>query len=676
MSGGTGQSNGDYVPDARLTEIFDAVEQQAPEVVEALCPVFGSLADLEERYADETLVGQGGLKEVYKAFDRRTRQWVALARLRRDRGLHYCDLFIREAWLISSLSHPNIIKVHDAGADENGRPFFTMDLKGSTTLADLVRAGKATAQADLLEVFQKVCEAVAYAHSEGVIHLDLKPENIQCDRFGEVLVCDWGLGQSLVGPQAESDDAFPRSRVESETLLGQVQGTLGYMAPEQVVEGRPKDERTDVFALGCVLHALLCGEPPFSGTMEEVVRETAETSVPPLRARYPDRRIPVGLEAVVLKATARRPDDRYASAVELKDDVHKYLTGYATGAEQPGFIREARLFFRRNWLPSCIAATALFVLTVLSVLFVQRLGRERLATEEERLRVNRLLEEVDLLSSEYESLSEQSAVSTKQLATELGRAAGRLAALGMSHRPLEAMQQADTLVDTAFSLDPGNGMARWQRFVLDCIRLDHRAALSHPSRPSSGQWRLANAFPHFAFNEQSRPSREQLLALFRTAFEQQADVKAHLEWILMYHAATVPEHTDLSRELNALLGVYNGGEDHVRLSYSPRDSSMTVWSDREYLALRTQFGPLGTCLLRIVPARKLRVETSGELAFKELNHLPVEELDVTACRDIGLSRITYLPQLRVFRMRKGQAKPEAVHDRIYTNEPFEIVEVE
>ena len=216
-----------YVPDHRLHEAYLQANLLDEEGLEAICPSYLELAENEMRYRDESRLGQGGTKEVFKSWDCRSRRWVAIARLREDRGPELYDQFVHEAWLTSSLNHPNIINIYDVGVDGDGRPFFTMDLKGETTLSDLTREQGMRNRRELLGVFLKICNAVSHAHSRGVIHLDLKPDNVQVDQFGEVLVCDWGLARHITDEEAPLDPAWRSSaptRVDNTTLHGTRQG--------------------------------------------------------------------------------------------------------------------------------------------------------------------------------------------------------------------------------------------------------------------------------------------------------------------------------------------------------------------------------------------------------------------------------------------------------------------
>ena len=148
------------------------------------------LSSLTKTYELGELVGSGGLKEVFVCQDMRTQRDVAYATVKQGLGAFYDAVLVHEARLTARLSHPNIIKIYDLGLDEQGRPYFTMDLKSNVNLLEYSRDASTFRK---LEVFGVVCQAISYAHSQRIIHLDLKPDNIQCDRFGEVLVCDWGL---------------------------------------------------------------------------------------------------------------------------------------------------------------------------------------------------------------------------------------------------------------------------------------------------------------------------------------------------------------------------------------------------------------------------------------------------------------------------------------------------
>ena len=167
---------------------------------EDISPLYNSIAEITQRYQSHELIGQGGMKEVYRVYDAKMARHVALAKPLSGHLSDRFDAFLREAHLTARLEHPGIIEVFDIGIDDRDRPFFTMELKKGRSIRDLVREVQENAGEKRPpirgrpEIFMRICEAIAYAHSRRVLHLDIKPSNIQIGEFGEVQVCDWGLG--------------------------------------------------------------------------------------------------------------------------------------------------------------------------------------------------------------------------------------------------------------------------------------------------------------------------------------------------------------------------------------------------------------------------------------------------------------------------------------------------
>lgn len=161
-----------------------------------------------------------------------------------------------------------------------------MDLKGNTSLDDLIHSGEQD-QSTLLRVFLKIADAIAYAHSREIIHLDLKPENIQTDAFGEVLVCDWGLGKTI--SDIEENVPLPGTAevLDNMTLVSEIKGTPGFMAPEQIEPDGSKDHRTDIFSLGCILYTIITGEPPFTGDQKEILTTTSRAAIADPSEKFP-----------------------------------------------------------------------------------------------------------------------------------------------------------------------------------------------------------------------------------------------------------------------------------------------------------------------------------------------------------------------------------------------------
>ncbi|MCI0456352.1 MAG: protein kinase, partial [Gemmataceae bacterium] len=293
-----------------------------------------------QRYRLTRLHATGGFGRVWLAWDADLGREVALKDLRPDKAENSTVLarFLREARVTARLQHPGIPPIYELverlGSDE---PFYTMRFVNGRTLADAVRdyhnrrqAGQSgrPALVQLLNAFVAVCNTVAYAHSRGVVHRDLKGQNILLGEFGEVIVLDWGLAK-VVGQPNEEPGALPGATGlgvrEGLTAQGQVLGTPAYMSPEQA-EGRLDEvgPHTDVHGLGAILYEILTGQPPFTGAdTHEVLRKVREEE--PIAPRLVCAEVPEALEAVCLRALRKLPAERYASAAELGQQVLVWL---------------------------------------------------------------------------------------------------------------------------------------------------------------------------------------------------------------------------------------------------------------------------------------------------------------------------------------------------------------
>lgn len=276
-------------------------------------------AEPSGKLVDEGEIGSGGSGSVRKAYDPNLRRVVATKVLSPDlaRFPEHVQRFVEEARLMARLDHPNIVPIHDLVA-ERDRAYFVMKRVVGQTLDARVEAQRGQGSDglhELLQVFLKVCDAVAFAHSRGVIHCDLKPENIMVGEFGEVYLMDWGIASQ----KSERMDAAPGARRG-------VRGTPAYMSPEQA-EGSISaiSERTDIFGLGVVLYYILTGHPPFDG-------KTASQSL--ARARKGEHQDlesaagmppPPGLVRIVRQAMAPDPGERFASVLELRHAVDMVL---------------------------------------------------------------------------------------------------------------------------------------------------------------------------------------------------------------------------------------------------------------------------------------------------------------------------------------------------------------
>jgi serine/threonine protein kinase len=249
------------------------------------------VADLPDlsgtRYTLIRELGRGGIGVVYEVFDQQLSRRVALKVLAAPE--QWADGLLDEARVVAQLEHPGVVPLFDAGRLPDDRVYYTMKLVEGARL-DHYAQGEASLS-DRLRIFQKICDAVAFAHSRNVLHRDLKPANIMVGSFGEVVVMDWGIG---------------------------VAGTPRYRAPEQATGGESIGPAADIYSLGAVLRSLLTNPAP----------------------------LPLG--AVVRKATAQDPAQRYPDAVSLNLEIGRFLDGFAVEAYREGPLERAIRFYRRN----------------------------------------------------------------------------------------------------------------------------------------------------------------------------------------------------------------------------------------------------------------------------------------------------------------------------------------
>ena len=348
----------DPKPSSNLADFYYIAENYGQVEEQEISPSLHAVSQITTRYESAEFIAEGGMKRVFRVYDARCKRHVAMATLQDNAPIELCDPLIHEAWLTALLDHPNIITIHDVGVNSENRPFFTMDLKTGSSLSELIEklnAGdpdlcKRYPLESLLQMFVKICDAIAYAHSIQVLHLDLKPANIQVGQYGEVLVCDWGLGRvHKRDTEIEFDCILLNSDLlSSDTLFGEVRGTPGYMAPEQIRKDGLRDRRTDIYQLGCILYSLLTLQRPVEGKPDMALNKALQGEITPPRKRAPQRNIPASLEAVALKAMEVDPELRYPSVAAIGDDVRRYLTGFATQAEHAGFLTQLGLLIKRN----------------------------------------------------------------------------------------------------------------------------------------------------------------------------------------------------------------------------------------------------------------------------------------------------------------------------------------
>ena len=326
----------------------------------------------QAHYILDREIARGGMGRIRVARDRRLRRDVAVKEI-----LHADSAtalrFEREVRITARLQHPSIVSVHEAGRWPSGEPFYAMKLVTGRSLDEVISSAKSLEERlALLPNVLAIADAIAYAHGERVIHRDLKPKNVLVGAFGETVVIDWGLAKDLADTTAlEGGDSGGHTSSGSETEVGEVIGTPAYMPPEQA-EGKPVDERADVYSIGAILDHLLSGRPPYTGSNSLAIIIAVREGPPvPLAKRQPG--VPPDLLAIVERAMARDPSARYPSARELAEDLRRFQTGQLVGAHRYSLGQLLRRWMRKYRTALGVAGIAFVVLVVVAIVAVQRI---------------------------------------------------------------------------------------------------------------------------------------------------------------------------------------------------------------------------------------------------------------------------------------------------------------
>lgn len=363
-------------------------DEQADHAAETLQPEAGQMATLagppsrgrdfaapltmldvaaDDRYRDPVEFSRGGMGRILVVHDGRMSRSVAMKELlppgagardltavpeqsaKASRGLVH--RFLREARITGNLEHPSIVPVYELGRRADGSHYYTMKLVRGRTLHEAIReAGTLDERLLLLPHVIDLCQAIAYAHSKGVVHRDIKPSNVMVGSFGETVVIDWGLAKVLgqEDPYAADLETPLADGAPSLTMAGIPVGTPHYMSPEQA-EGRVDEigPRADVYSLGVVLYEVLAGRTPFTGTESNVVLQKVLTDQPPGVLTHAPA-IPPDLAAICARAMERNPERRYATALEMAEDLTRFTTGSLVRGYSYSLGELARHFYRRN----------------------------------------------------------------------------------------------------------------------------------------------------------------------------------------------------------------------------------------------------------------------------------------------------------------------------------------
>lgn len=374
------------------------------------------------RYIIRKTLGHGGQGYVWEAIDTELNRRVAIKNIVPDLSsdpLHQ-ELLIDEARKTGKLGHPGVPPVFDIGKDDDGKPFFTMQLISGEKLSERYKTLKheSISQSDFVNQIRPVlrhliaaCNTVEFAFdNEAVIHRDLKPDNIMVNRHGETVVMDWGMGKIITDPSQLPDQASsvlfipmsPGSGSQERTSVGTIKGTVTYMSPEQArAENDRLDHRTDVYGLGAILYWILTGQAPHT---KKALPDIQKNRFPAPSQVRPTLSIPRELEAICLKAMASQPEDRYQKGGEMAADLENFIAGEPVVALPENFVRRTERFLRKHAravIASLLGLTlAVLGLTLANVIISgqkKEIARQNLELVEKEEELNSQLEKIQKL---------------------------------------------------------------------------------------------------------------------------------------------------------------------------------------------------------------------------------------------------------------------------------------
>jgi serine/threonine protein kinase len=376
------QSDDTYQDATPILEKGQAAKQKVPEL-DAIDSRVSEPTSVEgeSRFKILNPHRRGGLGEVFVAIDSQFQRQVALKRIK---PMYQSKLKLRERFLVEAeitgvLEHPGIVPVYGMGSGSDGSPFYAMKLIQGQSLGDELKRYHAASEKSFQSVvfrklvrrFISVCYTIHYAHSRGVVHRDIKPDNIMLGDFDETLVVDWGIAKDLdsgTTTDANKPSVLSASSPKSQTQAGQVMGSPGYMSSEQALGWQDViGPQSDVFSLGATLYSILVPKLPFDGeTTDEIIQNSicGDLNSP----REIDSSVPGSLEAVCLKAMENKKADRYQTALELAEDLEAWLSDEPVSAWQEPISVRARRWMRKHQLMVVAGVTGLLAIAVAAII--------------------------------------------------------------------------------------------------------------------------------------------------------------------------------------------------------------------------------------------------------------------------------------------------------------------
>lgn len=664
--------------DEKLADFFDELED-----LENL-PLLDSLATITDRYGEFQYLDEGGIKIIHRCRDLKTGREIAMASLKKTAKDREKELFLKEARLTAALQHPNIIPLHDLGLKDQ-QPWFTMKLVSGASLEQVLRNlkdGKSQQLSKLnerLDAFMKICDAVAYAHSRGVLHLDIKPDNIQISDYGDVLLCDWGLAKVMASIcDEELLECYTFNPKEADlTIDGLVKGTPGYMAPEQTrLIKLKKGLHTDIFSLGCVLYKILTLEKPFKGAdVLAIMNNTVKGNFPKPTEIQPD--IPSSLEAVCLKALAPDPQDRYKNVLDLQKEILDYRQGFATTAENASLLKLTKLWFQRHRTLS-IASCIIILISIMTTFFAM---------------TNLKLEKLNALQKAEKSELEASKL---KLENEFHKKFNKGAAPRFLQRAQVAFNSynfddAVNFCDSAVELDPSLSEAWSLKGLLHLIHEQFGAAVNalNKSKQKNALNQLAKDFYKIKNDDLQALSLEHFVELFhRSILIHQMKLNGGLIHNKAYSTMPLNQRIEFckaiilvrnDKSLRRFRGnkefnfAYNADIKKLDLSNNPwMQSALIVQNFPAYATDFSNTGIKNFICFRHQPLRSLNVSGTQIVELQTLENKDLISLNISRTSIANLSKLKELPQLKRLNISHSAVRDTGVLQELHELETLTI----
>ena len=617
-----------------------------------------SIRDIKKRYLNDLPVDEGGMKKITSCTDSLSGRTIAIASMKSCKNAADIDNFIREARLTAMLEHPNIVPLYDINLDEEGYPYFSMKLLGGENLKSVIAKLEAREENYIkkfslnhrLEIFLKITDAISYAHSKGIVHLDLKPANIHLNEFGEVLVCDWGLARELDTQghcetlDLELDELELQKPSVQVSLDKRLKGTPGFMAPEQIKPSLGKrTEQSDVFSLGCLLYTLLTCKQAFDGgTLDDVLKNTLTGSFSAPNEVQP--KIPTALNAIILKAMSTEQSQRYENVAALSADIRSWIGGFATQAEDASFFQQLLLIIKRHKTASLYSLLFLVFSSLIIVYSFDKINQEKLSAqraEQAEKRSREIAENAqDDLTSTLNDLQLES-VARKKISTQ---AAENFYKTAVDATRQNQFTRAMTLINDVLSLDPNHQEALLNRGLLNLGNLRFPEALkdfkSH-SRKNELQ-SLINLAEHYSqfTKDNSKLSLEQIAALYKDIKKVEPRLTQNLKAMIVKAITnTYPLETKVEF---AQYHIFQQNPHNNNFAWFKRENFYT-------LDISSNPGLQDISSLEKLPISELNLSRTKVRDISALKRVPLKKLDLsfTHVAELASLRSTALEEIRL-----------------------------